>query len=407
MASGIRFNVGSASTTNSGSGGAGCLTIFALPFAAVGTWAAYTVVSTLFMTLLMQSWPTTAGQIVSLEFVGNLEGSSSGYVKATYAYDVAGTQFEGKRVSLYTADNVGTFHRDNYHFLKGKFDYKQSIPVHYNSNDPNDSILFPVFRWESLGLLGIFALVFGMVGWGLIVGSWSLLRRSRERAKLAAQFPGQPWLYRADWKSGQIRSSQKGMAMVLTALALFWNAISSPILFILPGELAKGKYVALLLLLFPAIGVGMAYAAGVSLARYRRFGKTFLELVTNPVIPGEGLRGRIISETLVSAPSVELTLICQRSDRIRSGGKTRHETTTVWSVNQEAAIQQGQSTRGKSVINVEFALPTGVVPTSEDPNANPQFAWKLLAKAKLEGADFSAEFDLPVFNKKQSAFSSS
>jgi hypothetical protein len=109
--------------------------------------------------------------------------------------------------------------------------------------------------------LGLFALVFGIAGFGLIAAAIAS-RKGMERMEiLRAQNRDAPWMWRPAWASRRIVDQTTTSTVGLWLFALIWNGVSTPILMLVPRELAKGNRLALIGYLFPFVGVILILAA--------------------------------------------------------------------------------------------------------------------------------------------------
>ena len=73
----------------------------------IGTALAYRALWTVTSALAMQAWPSVPATLQHVELKTHARGSQS--ASASYVYFVNGQKFSGKRVSLYGADNFGSF----------------------------------------------------------------------------------------------------------------------------------------------------------------------------------------------------------------------------------------------------------------------------------------------------------
>jgi hypothetical protein len=377
-----------------------CLCVFALPFAAIGTAMAYVTLRTLLMVMVMQGWPTVPATLQNVELAAS---GSTERVVASYTYAFNGQQYAGKRVSLYGPDDLGSFHRDAYRELHDYLSRQAPYPLHVNPRAPTESILMPVLRWEALGFHLVFVVLFGGAGWGLIVAAGLRLRKARKEAVLIQRYPNEPWKQRVEWSSSRIESSQRGAAMGEILLAVLWNVTTFPVLVIIPREVASGRYVALTFLVVPLAGVGFVYWAFVQLARAKRFGKTYLQLDTMPGRPGEQLRGHIYApEALEEAANASLNLRCERQYQVSSTNRgTRTVTEVLWTSDSATPVIRGQTPTGDVMLAVALEIPAGLPDSSRGPGD--QYLWLLSASAPLKGADFAAEFEVPMFQVPRGA----
>ena len=378
--------------------GSRLLALFALPFAAIGTFMVFFTLRTLLAVWVMQGWPTVPATLQTVEL---RTSGSSRRAAASYTYVFDGQVHTGKRVSLYGADNLGSFQSDTYRDLEDHRSRQALYPVHVNPKAPAESILLPVLRLEVVGFSLVFVVLFGGVGWGIIVSVFVRLRRARIEAALVERHPSEPWKQRIEWSGARIPSSLTSDAIGETCLAVFWNVASFPVLLIIPREVARGRYVALTFLVIPLVGAGVACWALVSLARAKRFGRTALQLDTMPARPGEPLRGHIYApKELEEAESAALGLRCERQFEVSSTSRgTSVKTEVVWSTGASTPVVRGQTSTGDVLLAVNVAVPTGLPSSSRGPGD--RYSWLLSASAPLKGADFSAEFEVPVFDRSR------
>ena len=129
--------------------------------------------------------------------------------------------------------------------------------------------------WEDIGLYLVFSVVFGGAGFGLMGAAIYRFRKAQGEAALQEKHPGEPWLHKDEYREGKIRSTTKRALVNSVIVAVMWNAVSSPLLFMVPKEvLEKDNPAALLGLLSPIVGVGLLVRAWKNFARWRKFGES-------------------------------------------------------------------------------------------------------------------------------------
>ena len=97
-----------------------------------------------------------------------------------------------------------------------------------NPKDPRESVLKPVLRWTAIGFYLVFTVVFGGLGWALIIASIARLLRAHNETVLMNQFPNEPWKWRVEWLKPAIKSNQGFDAITEICFAIFWNAATFP-----------------------------------------------------------------------------------------------------------------------------------------------------------------------------------
>jgi hypothetical protein len=374
----------------------GGLWIFAIPFAAIGTLLVFSTLRTLLLLAAMQGWTVVPGTLQTAELTAS--GQASNRADATYTYVFEGRMYSGHRVSLYGADNLGSFQKDTYEDLNEHLQAHQPYPVHVNPKAPEQSILKPVLRVETIAFSLVFILLFGGAGWGILISSFLRMKKAQKEKQLMAQYPQESWKWRVEWTAAGIKSTQGAQAVMQICLAVFWNVATFPVFLIIPKELRDGHYGVLAALVIPLIGVGLAFWAVVAAARAQRFGQTRLQLETMPGRPGQTLRGRLYApQALEAAEFASITLRCETTaTNPNANGQDPDGDQSLWVGGASVPVLKGQATNGDVVMDVAIDIPPGL-PDSFWGKGD-QYAWLLTATAPLRGADFAVEMEIPVFS---------
>ena len=232
---------------------------------------------------------------------------------------------------------------------------------------------------------------------------FSVVRGLRKLSKPADTVPPsreeKPWLKRADWAAGRVKSSNKFAAAVLWSFALLWNTISWTVTFAaLPRELHKGNHTALMVLLFPLVGIFLIIMAVRATLVWRRFGQCVFEMASIPGALGGTLEGLIqVGARIQPEHGLHLKLSCIRRTVSGSGNNRSTQENVLWQDEKvfkpEASLPEMEP--GHSGIPVFFKLP----PDQPEcfTKGNEAIIWRLEAKAKMSGPDFAAAFEVPVF----------
>jgi hypothetical protein len=226
------------------------------------------------------------------------------------------------------------------------------------------------------------------------------LRNSARAASLQAGAPDQPWLWRPEWAARRIPDKRRATAAFLWIFAIFWNAITIPVSFLLVREWTKQQNPALLFaLIFPAVGLGLIIAAIYVGLRRLKFGVAVCTLDTVPIRRGHSFHGEIeMRGDAVPADGYRLRLVCVRRV-IRSSGKSQ-------SVDEQEIAQQEIRVSAASAMRSPTGgvrIPFSITVPSEGPacdirNPRDQILWRLEAAAEMPGIDYAASFELPVFD---------
>jgi len=255
--------------------------------------------------------------------------------------------------------------------------------------------------WRTAAFLGLFAVLFGGAGTGLIAAAWAGRQETARRQELQTRHPDEPWLWRQDWAAGRIDDAGRKGQYALWAFAALWNLIAFPSAFFALREFQRsGNRLSLIALVFPLVGIGLIVAALRSSDRQRKFGLSTFELATLPAVIGHGIAGTVrIASELLPPEGFLATLSCVNL-RTTGSGDDRSTTETIrWQEQQKMVGQRASGGPGSGLVTsvpVHFRLPPDVSPT-DDANYNDRIVWRLELTAAVPGVDYDARFEVPVF----------
>ena len=169
------------------------MTLFALPFFGVGVWMLLSVSTTFHDAWRMQGWDPVAAQLAAAGYETHSGDDSDTYeAYAQYSYQYRGQDYYGDRVGLAGgADNIGNYQVDTGNRLSAIRASGQPITVWVNPEAPGQSIIDRSIRWGLIGFKSIFLFVFGGVGLGLLVYTWT---RPEEKDASLLRYRDAPWL---------------------------------------------------------------------------------------------------------------------------------------------------------------------------------------------------------------------
>ena len=240
--------------------------------------------------------------------------------------------------------------------------------------------------------------VFTVVGLLLALGGWYAASASAKRDALQAQNPEKPWLWRGEWTNGVIKDSNKGAAIVLWIFALIWNAVSFPVaVMVMRSELPTGNHLALLVLLFPLVGIILLITAIYQTLRSMKFGSSTCHLERVPIVLGRTFRGQIELNT-VAAPEngyhVRIASIRAVTTRSRKNQSTTEH--LLWDA--EIVVDPSTAMRSPMGTRIPFELATPPdAHTTDESDSYDRYVWRLSATAAFPGVDYAAVFPVPVF----------
>ena len=382
--------------------GMGCLILFATPFALVGLFMTGWACKSLFEAVSMRSWVPAQARIEDTDLEVNTGSDSTTYrVTAAYAYSYGGRTFQGNRVGIdQSADNIGSYHQRMHDKLSEHLQTGEPYTCYVNPKDPAQAVLDRTPRLAIMGMKLAFGLVFGGVGFGLMIGSIVASKSVAKENALQRKSPDKPWLWKEDWAQGILTSSNRGKMIGAIVFAFFWNGISWPICILLPQALNEGdSKLPLIILIFPAVGILLAVYAVRSVIRWKRYGQCLFEMKSVPGVLGGTLEGIIrVPVQLRSQDGFAVTLSCIRNEEF---GSERHKRERVlWQEERVIAEEMEDGDWTQTSVPVLFALPYDGEET--DTEAEESVEWRLEMKASVPGVDFATQFEVPVFRTEQS-----
>ena len=246
----------------------------------------------------------------------------------------------------------------------------------------------------------MFGVVFCTIGFGVMFAAIFGSRLHQRDLCQQAEHPSEPWLWRKDWSSGRIPSQTRGNTVGSWIFAALWNAVSAPMLYLIPREAAKNP-AALIGLLFPIVGIFLVIHAVRQTLAYFEFGKTYFEMAGVPGVIGRNLKG-MIQARFPHSPDhgIHLRLSCVNRVTTGSGNSSSTWEHILW--RDEADLTPAQIYPGPAgtTIPVDFHIPWGSV-ASENTNPRNQTLWLLEAMADVPGVDYHDIFEVPVFRTQQ------
>jgi hypothetical protein len=246
---------------------------------------------------------------------------------------------------------------------------------------------------EIPAVLGIVGMIFTASGCALIAGTVIGRKGVMRVEELRARYPEQPWMWNEEWASRRVGDSNRTHTTMLWLFALLWNAVSWPVILVLPKELKHGNYTVLVAAIFPVAGVILIGGAIRATMRSRRFRRSALVLDDVPVPLRGTLRGRVEVpyEPLAEASSIAVRLTALTW--VRSGKSTYPSVVCK----EEVQIPRGMVSRMRDGVAIPIAVDVPSDGQETHSEGNSQLQWRLTVDAELPGVDYNASFDVPVF----------
>lgn len=236
------------------------------------------------------------------------------------------------------------------------------------------------------------------IGFPILVFGIIAKKNALNAAKFKSPLPegaDKPWLQRADWAAGRIKSSglTDGKSSLIMGFALC--AVGALIAgLVIPKEVKAGNYTALLALIFPLTGMAFLTTVVRKILAHQHYGDCFFEMTAAPGTLGGTLEGLIQTGVRLKLEhGLRLKLCCIRC----TGSGRNHAEKILWQDEQILKREDGapETGPGRKGIPVCFQLP-GDQPESSARNPE-AIIWRLEAKAQMAGPVFNPKFDVPVF----------
>jgi len=370
------------------------MTIFALPFFGTGVWMAWSIGSTFTDAVQMRNWVQVEAQLLAGGYESHSGDDSTTYeAYGQYTYTFNGQKRGGNRVSIAGgADNIGDYQQDMGRRLSNASSRGETISVFVNPENPAESIIDRSVRWGMVGFKSIFLFVFGGVGLGLLILVW---RAPKEKDKSDPRYATSPWLMNDDWQSATIRSSSKASMYAVWAFAAFWNLVSAPLPFVMYDEVVNKKnYIALVGLLFTAVGIWLLTWAIRRTLEWKRFGATPVVLDPFPGSIGGHVGGTIdLGLPFDAAHEFEITLTNIRSYISGSGKNRSRKEKAEW---QDAIVAHAESSGSGTRLTFRFDVPEGLNESDVDQDDS-YYLWRVGLNAALDGTDIDRNYEIPVY----------
>jgi Protein of unknown function (DUF3592) len=377
------------------------LSLFGLPFFAVGLWMLWSIGSAVLDARAMQSWQAVSAQLIAAGYRTNRGDDSNTYeAYASYTYTVNGASYTGQRVGISSgSDNIGDYQTRQGDRLRNALTSGAPITVYVNPDDPADAIIDRELRWGLLGFKSIFLFVFGGVGLAMLIFAWRMQPAASTDSETLTRTP---WLQNPEWTGAAIRSGSRASMWGAIAFAALWNLISAPLPFLVWREvLEKDNKPALLGLLFPAIGIMLILWALRRVREWRRFGPALLTPDPFPGSIGGHVGGTIdLDQPFDPGQEYAVSLSCLQSYVSGSGKNRSRRETAKW---QDSTLAHAEPGGKGTRLSFRFAVPPDLPESDALRTEDSYHLWRLNLSADLPGTDLDRDYDIPVYATAQTS----
>jgi len=377
----------------------------------------------------MQDWQPNDARLLSFSAAEN-------ETRAHYSYEYDGVSYRGNSVGVSEIkDNIGPWHRDMQAYLGRIKRSGDTLQIWVNPFNPSQAVIDRDMRWGLFALASGFCSIFILIGLGVVYASfrgvnkmparrrpslWDMRKRWQQAQADGSSSLGflefcqqhygeseQPdedktapvdWQSRKGWEDAHIKSDVgKGVAF-FWGFAVVWFGGTIPALFVLPRELKQDNYAALLVLLFPAVGLFLIYKAIQRTLEYRRFGRVLFTMDPFPGAIGGHVGGTIQVKNLDylrarEAQNLSVTLECVYS-YVSGSGKNRSRRESIkWAERGQPKIDN--AIEGVNLV-FRFDVPENL-PQADVEQSGAYHFWRLSVSAEVPGIDLNRRYNIPVF----------
>jgi len=351
----------------------------------------------LFDALRMARWQETPAVIQKVESVYLGEGGS--ITHATYHYEVNDQAYTGLRVAIGGKyDTIGSFQTRVYQELTQHQALGRPFRCFVNPENPAEAILYRATRWEMIFVHCLSGLLLFGSGGGVLAISVKKRRRLQEQA-LQIEHPQTPWLVNRVWADGVVRDNNRSTLWFALGFALFWNALSTPIVIaMLDDNGPRHNPIFYVMLLFPTVGIGLLIWVLRVIWRRIALGTSLFRMTHMPGVIGGELRGTVeIPAHIQPVDGFRVTLRCMNRVTTDSGEKRVTQETVLWESERLQAHETQDGNPEHVLLPVLFIVPRSCRPTDSTQPDN-QIIWRLEVKAaNTRGPRYSSRFEVPMF----------
>ncbi|APV48380.1 hypothetical protein BWI17_00965 [Betaproteobacteria bacterium GR16-43] len=421
--------------------------VFAVPFGGVGLLAALGVGKTFLDSHRANDWVLVQAKVdeAALNLSRGSKGGTTYSASAAYRYTIGGKEYVGTRLGFDPwgggSDNIGDWQEEMAAFMEDARKTGRSVPVYVNPDHPEDAVVDREVRWPMVSVMGMFALTFGGVGLGALVGGGFILLGGKSKKARADRKAVEAYVAKhnrasvgggassvledsgAGANEAQIEGAGSGSAIVIWIVALVWNGFSWPMAYVVGSQiLASREWLGLFVFLFPFIGLFIFWGAIKYTFALARRGRATLRLDTLDPYMGGRLAGAVTfptSGTPGEMFAIELSAYDARARRANAntpplwtgsrqvrlaahpqGGSrvpfqvdiparvARSDGALEWKLAIKVA---GETTNAVDTFSILVGPPRGDVSALPEPEPSPDVARNAQAMAKLFGAELAAK----------------
>ncbi len=237
--------------------------------------------------------------------------------------------------------------------------------------------------------------IFSLIGYSIIISLMRYHYYEKAVSRLKNRYPNQPGMHTPEWAKGSVSSAAKTGVVGIWIITFIWNGITAPAAFAMYDKIHRKTFESLAVVPFVLIGIYLLYLAIRATLRWYRFGNTTLKYSPPGAKPGQTFQATIKGSVDLPANSqCQITLLNIRRETVGSGKHRRVKTHTLY---EEEKIIETQARNLSVGLPLTFLIPKEAQVTNTTDSDN-KILWQIQVKTPLKGADFEAEYSIPVYN---------
>ncbi|PXX41483.1 ankyrin repeat domain-containing protein [Undibacterium pigrum] len=323
---------------------------------------------------------------------------------AEFVYQYNGKTYRSKRINIAgdSSDNIGSYHDEVYATLKQASDSQQTVTLWMDPQEPEFAVYDKSLRLSLFLFLIPFSTLFPAVGLAALWALWAIwFKPDQADAQQTTGFTSaslpvteMPAMYgAASHAAGRLElPADNSGALGMGLFALFWNLLCFPIAGVVLMQDRHGSRVEWLVLIFPAVGIFILWAAGKIAYTRWRLGNARLGLAQHPYTGISNLAVRVYFDTALglrmqtasSHYPVQIEVLCVHEDR--RGEDTTSK--TLWS----ATLGEMHVMHGAQSMDFNISLPADMPASGTLEHKEVEVIWKV----QLKLLDAELNFKLPV-----------
>ncbi|MCK0155078.1 DUF3592 domain-containing protein [Alcanivorax sp. S6407] len=323
------------------------------------------------------SWSRVPATVLSSKLNSHRSDGSTTYsVSGSYRYRYGGVDYSSSQISQYSgSDNFGDYWQQLYGRIDTARRNNRTVSAWVNPDAPHEAYLDRTFRWGAVIFGFTFGGVFALVGAGVMF----LMRRGSKEEALVSE-------------TGSYSSREKSGHWFMVGFGAIFILLPSPAYLDIWKEVSRGDYMILVVLLFPLVGAGIAWAGWKMRRNYQFFGPTPLQMDPEPGQAGGQVGGTIqLGKAMSRECSLDVWLSCIRGRESGSGKDRKTVEDVLWQTEQRAYCVPRQSGT-----EIQFCFDAPAEQPATRGSGRNYIRWRVELEGTVEGRKLSRSWDVPV-----------